>query len=85
MKHIKQFNENSNYMSIIEQMKNLKHRHYYWVLFEGYSEPNPCFFIKSEDPDESCFLPGGLGDTSSMGVYAQDIEKIGSEIPIPSI
>lgn len=72
-------------MTIIEQMSKLKHGSYYWVLFDGYENPTPCFFYKDkyDRVDRSCFLPGGIGDTSSMGVYIEDIAKIGPEITVP--
>lgn len=53
---------------------------WYWVLFEGYDSPHPCWFMKGDDEEDNCFLPGGMGDSSSCGVYADDIEKIGPEI-----
>jgi hypothetical protein len=68
----------------INQTKDLKHGKYYWVLLEGYNEPTPCYFYKSNyEPERSCFLPGGLGDTSSMGVFLDDIKKILPEIIVP--
>ena len=71
-------------MTIVEQMSNLTHGSYYWVLFLGYRKPTPCYFYKSNyEPESSCFLPGGMGDTSSNGVYADDIAKIGPEIIVP--
>ena len=57
---------------------------YYWVLIEGYDEPTPCLFSvlgKNENEDDACFLPGGMGDSSSNGVYLD--EKIGPEIIVP--
>jgi len=30
-----------------------------------------------------CFLPAGLGDSSSMGIYLDEIVKIGPEINEP--
>jgi len=61
---------------------------WYWVLIKGYDEPKPCWymgpdsFYSYEEGDE-CFLPGGVGDSSSMGVYIDEIEKIGPEIEVP--
>jgi hypothetical protein len=69
-------------MSIIEQMQLLTHGNYYWVLLDGYEEPKPCLFME-DGKEYSCFLPAGLGDSSSMGIYADDIEKIGPEIIVP--
>lgn len=57
---------------------------WFWVLFKGYDRPKPCWFVRNNnDIEESCFLQGGLGDTSSMGVYIDEIEKIGPEINEP--
>ena len=55
-----------------------------WVLIDGYDDPTPCWFsLDKDDPDYSYFLPGGMGDGSSNGVYLDDIEKIGPEIIVP--
>lgn len=57
---------------------------WYWVKFEGYNTPNPCWFVlDTENEDDSYFLPGGLGDSSSSGVYIDDIDEIGPEIIEP--
>ena len=56
---------------------------WYWVLLDGYDEPTPCWFSYDDDLDDCCFLPGGMGDSSSMGVYLDEIEKIGPEIIVP--
>jgi hypothetical protein len=61
---------------------------WYWVLIEGYSEPTPCYYMgpdsfsQYEEGDEY-FLPGGIGDSSSNGVYLSEINKIGPEIEVP--
>lgn len=61
---------------------------WYWVLLKGYDEPTPCWysgkenFSHYEDGDEY-FLPGGMGDSSSMGIYVDDIERVGPEIQVP--
>jgi hypothetical protein len=61
---------------------------WYWVLIKGYKKPKPCWymgpdsFYSYEEGDE-CFLPGGVGDSSSMGVYIDEVEKIGPEIEVP--
>lgn len=58
---------------------------WYWVLFKGYpkDDPKPCWFNYSEDHDDCYFLPGGMGDSSSMGVYLEDIAKVGPDIVEP--
>jgi len=58
---------------------------WYWVLIDGYTDPTPCWFgyDYESDDDDKCFLPGGMGDSSSMGLYAEDISKIGPEIIEP--
>jgi hypothetical protein len=61
---------------------------WYWVLIKGYKKPKPCWymgpdsFYSYEEGDE-CFLPGGVGDSSSMGIYIDGVEKIGPEIEVP--
>jgi hypothetical protein len=70
----------------LTQLSELKHGSYYWVLFYGYKKPTPCFFYKDDDDlEDSCFLPGGMGDASSNGVYLDDIVKIGPEIIVPQL
>ena len=66
-----------------EEISKLKDRSWYWLLLDGYDWYMPCLFMKGQDPEDSCFLPGGLGDSSSMGIYADEIEKIGPEIIAP--
>ena len=66
-----------------EEISKLKDRSWYWLLLDGYDWYMPCLFMKGRDPEDSCFLPGGLGDSSSMGIYADEIEKIGPEIIAP--
>lgn len=84
MKHINKFNESNS--PIGEQMNELTHRSYYWVLLKGYNQPIPCFFQKDRyNAADSCFLPGGIGDSSSMGIYADEITKIGPEIEMPNL
>ena len=57
---------------------------WYWVLIKGYEIGTPCWFSKSDDEeDDSYFLAGGMGDSSSSGIYADEIEKIGPEIIEP--
>lgn len=56
---------------------------WYWVLIDGYTNPTPCWFMYDENPNECCFLPGGMGDSSSFGLYADDIVKVGPEITVP--
>lgn len=57
---------------------------WYWVLIEGYDSPTPCWFdYNNRIPEDSFFLPAGLGDSSSTGLYLEDLEKIGPEIIEP--
>lgn len=58
---------------------------WYWVLENGTDSPIPCWFMKLSisDADDWCFLPGGLGDSSSTGIFIDDIEKIGPAISQP--
>jgi len=69
------------------EQKNLKYPEksgWYWVLIDGYDSPTPCWFAyDSRDPKYSHFLPAGLGDSSSMGLYLNDLVKIGPEITEP--
>lgn len=60
---------------------------WYWILIIGYTNPTPCWFgYEATDQEEyKCFLPGGMGDSSSTGIYIQDIEKIGPEIVEPNL
>jgi len=53
---------------------------WYWVLIDGYDKPTPCWFMLQSN----CFLPGGMGDSSSMGLYESDIKKVGPEIIEPN-
>lgn len=57
---------------------------WYWVLLKGYDSPTPCWYMHSNDYDDRCFLPGGMGDSSSMGVYSDDIDRVGPEIQVPN-
>jgi len=66
-----------------EEISKLKDGSWHWLLLDGYDWYMPCLFMKGQDPEDSCFLPGGLGDSSSMGIYADEIEKIGPEIIAP--
>jgi hypothetical protein len=57
---------------------------WYWVLIDGYNDPTPCwYYYWKSNPVESYFLPGGMGDSSSMGLFINDIQKIGPEIIVP--
>lgn len=56
---------------------------WYWVLIYGYDNPTPCWYSYSKDESDCCFLPGGMGDSSSTGLYKIDISKVGSEIIVP--
>lgn len=75
MSKINKFLENSN-------MKKMPTKDgWYWVLIDGYDEPTACWF--SLDSDGGYFLPGGMGDSSSMGLFEEDIERVGPEIIVP--
>ena len=50
---------------------------WFWVDI-GDDTKIPCWY----DGDD-CFLPAGLGDSSSTGLYHDDIDKIGPEIIEP--
>ena len=56
---------------------------WYWIVLKGYDYAIPCWYVKSDIDDECCFLPGGVGDTSSSGVYDVEIDRIGPEIIEP--
>ncbi len=43
----------------------------------------PASFVGYDEGDE-CFLPGGMGDSSSNGIYIDEIERIGPEIIVPN-
>ena len=53
---------------------------WFWVLVDGYENPTPCWFSYSEDDEDCYFLPGGMGDSSSMGLY-----RAGPEIIEPKL
>lgn len=57
---------------------------WYWIQIGGYidgPEWFPCWFVK----DSECFLPGGMGDDSSNGIYIDDdILQVGPEIIEPN-
>lgn len=57
---------------------------WFWILIDGYEDPTPCsYHYDRNEPESSYFLPGGMGDSSSMGLYMEDIAKIGPEIIVP--
>lgn len=57
---------------------------WYWVRIAGYDGPIPCWYVAPRDNDDNpYFLPAGLGDSSSSGVYEEDIDSIGPEIIEP--
>ena len=62
---------------------------WYWVLIDGWDTPTPCWFSRNDrynDPEgDSYFLPGGMGDSSSTGLYIDDLSKIGPEIIEPKL
>lgn len=53
---------------------------WFWVLIDGYINPTPCWYSGPRNGDDEYFLPGGMGDSSSNGLYIDDIQKIGPEI-----
>ena len=82
-KHIKKFNESTENLNIPTKSG------WYWILIKGYKEPTPCWymgpdsFYSYEEGDEN-FLPGGMGDSSSNGIYMDEIERVGPEIIVPN-
>ena len=63
---------------------NLKDRSWYWIYIDGYNKPTPCWLsIDRYDINDSYFLPGGMGDGSSMGLYSRDVDRVGPEIIEP--
>lgn len=57
---------------------------WYWIKLKRVNRPIPCWYMSDEDdPEDSCFIPGGLGDPSRNGIYLEDIEKIGPRIEQP--
>jgi hypothetical protein len=62
---------------------------WYWVLINGYENPTPCYYMGPDsfhfyEEGDECFLPGGIGDISSNGIYMDDVERIGPEIETPN-
>lgn len=58
---------------------------WYWVLIDGWDTPTPCWIEIARNEDYTNYaLPGGMGDSSSMGLYDNDIEKFGPEIIVPN-
>jgi hypothetical protein len=82
----KEISPRTNYGDVEEsreeesEIKSPEKDGWYWVLLEGYDTPIPCLYTS----EYKYFLPGGLGDSSSMGIYLEDIEKIGPEIIVPN-
>lgn len=65
-------------------LNNLKDRSWYWVKLKFRKDPLPCKFIKDkQNVEESSFIIGGIGDTSSNGADKEDIQIIGPEIIVP--
>lgn len=63
---------------------------WYWVLIKGCKKPTPCWYMGPEvfssyEEGDECFLPGGMGDSSSSGLYVEDIFKVGPEIMEPEM
>lgn len=52
---------------------------WYWVLINGYDTPTPCWYSEGDN----YFLPAGLGDSSSTGIFEDEIIKVGPEIIVP--
>lgn len=78
--HIKGFNESEE-----NNNKNIPSKDgWYWVLIDGYDEPTPCWFSYAKDPEDSYFLPGGMGDSSSSGIYMDEVVRVGPEIEVPN-
>lgn len=70
---------------ISEQLELPTKTGWYWILIDGYDTPTPCWFsYNKSEPEYSYFLPGGMGDSSSMGIYLRDLSKIGPEIEVPT-
>lgn len=70
---------------ISEQLELPTKNGWYWVMIDGYDIPTPCWFSYDEsNPEYSYFLPGGMGDSSSTGLYLRDLTKIGPEIEEPT-
>ncbi len=65
--------------STLENKKFPNKDGWYWVFIDGYKDPTPCWYMERS----KCFLPGGMGDSSSTGLYEGDIERIGPEIDVP--
>lgn len=82
MKFIKSYNKHINESSNEKNLDVPTKEGWYWVLLDGYESPTPCWFMKMGN--DWCFLPGGMGDSSSMGLYADDITKIGPSIEVPN-
>jgi len=80
---IKKFNESNSEKKTLPEKSG-----WYWIIIEGYDEPTPCWYSGAEsfsdyEEGDEYFLPGGMGDGSSNGIYIDDIEKIGPEILVP--
>jgi hypothetical protein len=86
---IKRFNESEVESNINDPKKLPQKSGWYWVLIKGYDEPTPCWYMgpdsfSSYEKGDECFLPGGMGDSSSNGIYIDEIERIGPEIIVPN-
>lgn len=51
---------------------------WYWIALDD-EAIIPCWFMSEIE----CFLPAGLGDSSSSGLYLDSIEKVGPKIEAP--
>ena len=56
-----------------------KNSGWYWVWIIGIESPIPCWY----SIDTDYFLPAGLGDSSSQGIFSNEIEQLGPEIQEP--
>jgi hypothetical protein len=53
---------------------------WFWVLLMDYDHPIPCWY----NVEGGYFLPGGLGDSSSAGIFEDEVDKVGPEIHQPT-
>jgi hypothetical protein len=68
---------------VSEELQMPSKEGWYWVQLDGYYDgPKwfPCWY-----QGEGCFLPGGIGDSSSNGIFLEDgILQVGPEILEPT-
>lgn len=61
---------------------------WYWIKSKYSYDKRPiaCYYqYNNLEPEASYFLPGKVGDSSSNGIYMDDIVKIGPEIQEPNL